>query len=200
MSDRSSRPAAAAPGRTVGVAIRPVRWPEDEGGLAAIETGFTTDLVYRVERDELAFRLVPEAVEPPLVKRFPPLLAEAERLRRMGHVVVAEADRRLVGVLAADLEAWHRRVRVEHIYVAPDARGRGVGRALVASALGFARRSGARCLWLETQNTNYGAVHFYRRLGFALCGLDERFYDPAGLDAPETALFFALDVAGEGEP
>jgi ribosomal protein S18 acetylase RimI-like enzyme len=42
-----------------------------------------------------------------------------------------------------------------------------------------ARREPATgCLWLETQNVNYPAVQFYRRMGFRLCGLDETLYRP----------------------
>jgi ribosomal protein S18 acetylase RimI-like enzyme len=53
----------------------------------------------------------------------------------------------------------------------------------------------ARCVWLETQNVNYGAIQFYGRLGFVWCGLDLALYDPYGPAAGETALFFARTLA-----
>jgi GNAT superfamily N-acetyltransferase len=174
--------------------IRPVRWPDDEAQLAAIDTSFATDRVYRVRRGALSFELVEEAVDPAVRKSYGSLLDEADRLRRLRHVVVAEEGNALAGAAAADLSSWNRRVQVEHLYIARRARGRGVGRALMASVIAFAREVRARCIWLETQNVNYPAVQFYRRLGFRLCGLDERLYDPDALELEETALFFALDL------
>lgn len=175
--------------------IRPIRWPGDERKLATIDTSFTTDRVYRVERGPLSFRLAAETVDPPVRKSYCSWLrADFDRLRQIRHVVVAEEDDRLLGMLSADLAAWNRRVQVEDLYVAPEVRGRGIGRALVASAIAVAREVGARCVWLETQNVNYPAVQFYQRLGFRLCGLDERLYDPDTQEMDETALFFVLDV------
>ena len=54
--------------------------------------------------------------------------------------------------------------------------------------------AGARCLWLETQNTNYPAIQFYQHVGFRLCGLDESLYDPAGPGRNEIALFFVREL------
>jgi hypothetical protein len=46
---------------------------------------------------------------------------------------------------------------------------------------------------------NYPAVHFYLRMGFQLCGLDETLYRPSdpGLLPGEVALYFARDLPGE---
>ena len=49
-------------------------------------------------------------------------------------------------------------------------------------------------VWLETQNVNYPAIHFYRRCGFEFCGFDETLYDPTILAQEEVALFFARPV------
>jgi GNAT superfamily N-acetyltransferase len=54
------------------------------------------------------------------------------------------------------------------IRVAPDARGRGVGSALLGAAERWARERGARVLKVETQNTNAPACRFYARHGFDL--------------------------------
>jgi GNAT superfamily N-acetyltransferase len=177
-------------------AIGPVRWPDDQPQLEALDTSYTTDRIYRVRRGPLSFELVEAAVVPALHRPGypPPLRDDAERLRGMGHVVVAREGDSIVGVAAAALSAWNRRVQVEHLYVTAPARGRGTGRALMASVVAFARRAGAHCVWLETQDVNYPAVQFYRRLGFHLCGVDQRLYDPASANGGDTALFFALDL------
>jgi GNAT superfamily N-acetyltransferase len=176
------------------VLIRPLRWPDDLAALEALDTSFTTDRVYRLRRGLLAFELVEEAVDPPIHKTYPLLHSDFQRLREMEHVVVAEAEGALVGLAAAAFSAWNRRVQVEDFYVAPPVRGRGIGRGLMDSVVAYARRAGARCVWLETQTINYPAVQFYQHLGFRLCGLDEQLYDAATLDSKEIALFFALDL------
>jgi GNAT superfamily N-acetyltransferase len=171
-----------------------VRWPDDWPGLEVLDSSFTSDRIYRLRRGPLSFELVEETVDPPVRKAYPLLRPDADRLRGLAHVVVAEAGGALVGVAAASVSAWNRRVQVEDFFVAPLARGRGVGRALMDSVVGYAREAGARCVWLETQTIHYPAVQFYRRLGFRLCGLDETLYDPAELALEETALFLALDL------
>jgi GNAT superfamily N-acetyltransferase len=163
-------------------------------GLGAIDNSFITNRIYRVDRDALAFRLEVAAVEPPIWKSYDSVLTDAEQVRPMRHVVVADHEGRLVGVVAADLSEWNRRVRIERIYVAAGWRGQGIGRALVDSVVGFARAVGSWCVWAETQNTNYPAVQFYLRYGFRLCGLDERLYDPATQAREEVALYFAFDL------
>jgi ribosomal protein S18 acetylase RimI-like enzyme len=174
--------------------IRPARWPDDEAGIAAIDTSFATDQIYRVRRGALSFHLVPERVDPPLRKSYGSLLPLVDHFRHMGHVVVAEEGGVLVGVAAADLSAWNRRVQIEQIHVDPRARGRGIGRALLASVAEYARAVGARCVVAETQNVNYPAVQFYRSFGFQFCGIDDRLYDPVADGTDETALFLALDL------
>ena len=174
--------------------IRPARWPADERGVASLDFSYTTDRVYRLHRGALSFRFSVERLESPLGKVIPSLEREIPRLRATQHVTVAEEEGVLLGLVAANLEAWNRRVRVEHLVVAAAARGRGIGRALMDSAGAFARGRGSWCLWLETQADNYPAIQFYQRIGFRLCGLDERLYDPASPAAADLAMFFALDL------
>lgn len=174
--------------------IRPARWPDDLALLNGLDTAFTTDRIYRVNRDAFGFALVEEAVDPPLHKEYGGLTSHGVGLATMEFAVIAEEDGVLAGFTAASYEAWNRRVVVEHLYVSAGRRGRGVGRSLIDQADTFARSRGARCLWLETQNVNYPAIQFYRRLGFRLCGMDDSLYDPASPVQGEIALFFAREL------
>jgi len=79
-------------------------------------------------------------------------------------VTVAEVGGRVAGFLALDAEGM-----VGGLYLAPEARGRGVGRALVAAAK--ARRPGGLTLW--TFQANAGGRRFYAREGFAEAGRTE---------------------------
>ena len=79
-------------------------------------------------------------------------------------VTVAELDGRVAGFLALDPEGM-----VGGLYLAPEARGRRVGRALLDAAK--ARRPEALTLW--TFVANAGARRFYAREGFVEAGRTE---------------------------
>ena len=91
------------------------------------------------------------------------------------------------------IEAWNRRAVLHHLYVTREGRRIGVGHALVTAAIGAARDRNARCVWVETQTVNYGAVQF-RSVGFEWCGLDTSLCDPSDAGVDEVALFFSRDV------
>ena len=78
-------------------------------------------------------------------------------------VTVAEVDGRVAGFLALDPEGL-----VGGLYLAPEARGRGVGGALDAAK---ARRPEGLTLW--TFVANAGARRFYAREGFVEAGRTE---------------------------
>jgi len=52
------------------------------------------------------------------------------------------------------------------LYVAPEARGRGVGAALLTAAAGYGRQNGAARLSLQTELTNTTAQALYERMGW----------------------------------
>ncbi len=57
---------------------------------------------------------------------------------------------------------------VEDLYVDPAARGSGIGRQLLITALEREAGRGAAFLKLEVTTTNSGAVAFYRKCGFEI--------------------------------
>ena len=68
---------------------------------------------------------------------------------------------RLVSAEHGGLSVW-----IEDLYVSPDARRRGVARALVDAVLGAARRAGARAVELEVEPGHDAARALYEGLGF----------------------------------
>ena len=81
------------------------------------------------------------------------------------HNLVASLDGRTVGMARGVPEGCG--VAVLHsVWVAPDARGRGVGDRLVAAIEAWARHTGARTLLLAVFAGNDGAIALYRRHGF----------------------------------
>ena len=99
----------------------------------------------------------------------------AERLSRAESVVfVAERDGRAVGFvqlypLFSSTAARPRRLwLLNDLFVSPDARGGGVGRALMERARRLAEETGAVGLELATAVTNRGAQRLYESLGYRL--------------------------------
>jgi phosphinothricin acetyltransferase len=64
----------------------------------------------------------------------------------------------------------YRRTMEHTINLAPDARGRGVGRAPVSELLAAASRGGVRSLVAAISGLNPAAIAFHRRLGFVEVG------------------------------
>ena len=77
--------------------------------------------------------------------------------------------------------------------VAPWARRRGVGRALMVAAIGVARATGVSEMFLEVDVDNLGAVSLYESLGFARTGRRADYYD-RGEGRRADALVMRLDL------
>lgn len=82
---------------------------------------------------------------------------------------VAELDGRRVGCVAIQHDAtrpgW---AQLRWYFVEADARGHGVGQALLDTALAFTRRAGYKAVWLWTVDDLAAARRQYERLGFKL--------------------------------
>ncbi len=170
--------------------VRPIDWPRDAGGVAAIPTAWVADRILRVKRGPLSFELTEDPLESPYEKDgHPPSL---ESLRSAQEVFVAERADQIIGVAGLYLSEWNLRPSLGNLRVAQAHRRQGVGRALVEAVLGGAQKLGARGLWLEVTNVNLAAISLYRSMGFRLCGLDEAMYMRWGLQG-EIALFFLYE-------
>lgn len=81
------------------------------------------------------------------------------------HVLVAEADRRPAGYVTCSMRRPHLGI-IDLVGIAEEARGRGVGRHLVAEALAWFKARGAESVEVVTQGRNYDAQRLYQRCGF----------------------------------
>lgn len=87
-------------------------------------------------------------------------------------VFVAARDGTDVGMARGSIDADEPLVTwLESMWVAPDARLTGVGRALVGAVVDWARAAGAASLRLDVADDNWRAVRFYERLGFEPTGV-----------------------------
>lgn len=71
------------------------------------------------------------------------------------------------GGLVYDAERAVDAMMLLDLYVAPKARRRGLGRALMAALAAEARRRGAACLWWGVVEGDEEAMQFYRAIGAA---------------------------------
>ncbi|MEX2982516.1 N-acetyltransferase family protein [Streptomyces sp. C36] len=179
------------------VTYRPAR-PDELTAAHELDNSFTTDTVVRVTASDDGFALHPVPVEPALRKVYPD---DEDEDGEGQEVLVADADGELCGAVSFAYEEWNRRLVIADIRVSPGRRGRGIGAALMDRALARGRELGARTAWLEVTNVNAPAVRAYRRMGFALCGLDTSLYAGTSSEG-ETALFMSrpLTPAAQGRP
>ena len=94
--------------------------------------------------------------------------------RSAGESVVADADGQIVGMV--HIEVSRHGFGELGMLVDRGWRGRGVGSALVAAAIGWARRQGLHKLCLEVFTHNEAAIALYRRCGFVQEGRRPRQY------------------------
>lgn len=81
---------------------------------------------------------------------------------------VAEDGAKILGTIALARKSGYGEVK--SMFVAPDARGRGVARALLAHLEGVARGMDLPVLRLETGNLLEPAIALYAAQGFVRCG------------------------------
>jgi len=104
------------------------------------------------------------ALYPP-AQRFGPNLKAEHLTGGRGTFLVARDNGRAVGCGAIRMNDGTT-AEVKRMYVEPDQRGRGVGRAVLASLEAAARRFGAQRLVLETGSYSTEALALYRGAGF----------------------------------
>jgi GNAT superfamily N-acetyltransferase len=129
------------------------------------------------ERDFAAVRGLAEQLAAHIEEPPPPLtperyLAFYVRDHAPMHLVLAERENRVVGmiawVLTHELYSGRARVYVSDIAVDADARGQGVGTALMAQATAWARAKGAAKLGWDVWTRNGTAMKFYAGVGASI--------------------------------
>ncbi|GAA5085921.1 hypothetical protein GCM10023210_07210 [Chryseobacterium ginsengisoli] len=96
----------------------------------------------------------------------------------------------LIGWAICDFREWNNSLFIENILIDEKFRGQNIGKLLIKNINRKARELQCRLVELETQNTNYPAIQFYQKAGFAITGINTKLYK----DSSETALFMSFEV------
>jgi len=94
------------------------------------------------------------------------------RLEDVPFSVIALVDGRPVGQVSGTAVDGRGSVELISLWVAPDARGTGVGAALVDSVAEWARDAGAERVSLAVKIENPVAIALYQRVGFTDRGMN----------------------------
>ncbi len=98
-----------------------------------------------------------------------------------GVFIVAQYAGRIVGFAGAWVLVDEAHVTT--VAVEPEARGKGIGRALMVELLARCRERGATCSTLEVRVSNAPALKLYEGLGFVRAAVRRRYYPDNKEDA-----------------
>jgi N6-L-threonylcarbamoyladenine synthase len=124
---------------------------------------------------------------------------ENMRLELLAHhtvYLVAHENEKLIGYAGLSKVPASTQSDIQTIAVANEARGRGLGRALMVQLIGEARRLGAAEMFLEVRADNPVAQGLYSSLGFEHIDTRKNYYQPDGIDAWIMRLEFAKGGVG----
>lgn len=96
-------------------------------------------------------------------------------------VLVARQQRRMAGSILLFFRRGSSLARIYSLAVDPEARGNGIGPALVEAAEQAALKRGSRCMRLEVREDNLAAQRLYRRLGYRRIGDRPGYYEDGAL-------------------
>ncbi len=154
---------------------------DDLAALVAMDLQYRTTRVLTLDRrqdgDAHVFEFCwREVVSPPAVYATYRVDQLRGALGRVDAFFVAEAEGAPVGLLIITVPVWTDAGEITDLAVDAGHRRTGAGRALVGSAVAFARERGLRALWVEPRSDNADAIAFYLNLGFRLSGFNDRMY------------------------
>ena len=145
------------------------------------DASYTTEFVWqmdsRVANGEIrvAFRHVrlPRSMRVAYPRDAEALMADW-RLRDA--LLMAERDGIQLGYVSLSAQPAQRAAHIGDLVVRRAARRTGVGSALIAAAVRWARERDLKHIVVEAQTKNHPAISLLNKLGFTFCGFNDRHY------------------------
>jgi len=172
------------------LAIRPATL-DDLNLCLMLDASYFTDLVWQmdVQSEERGRTMTFRRVRLPRQMRvaYPRDRQQlAANWKRCDGFLVALWEERLCGYAALTAHAAEEAAWLHDWVVSPERRRQGVGTALLAAAVEWAKSQSLRRVLIQVQTKNHPAISLCEKQGFSLCGFNDRFY--ANQDI---AVFFA---------
>lgn len=108
-----------------------------------------------------------------LFRRYPETFIVAEQDRKIAGYIMCRIE---MGLSNLGLSGVVKKGHVVSVAVMPEDRRRGIGEALVTSAMNGMRGYGARQCYLEVRITNQEAISLYKKLGFEVARTIHGYY------------------------
>ncbi|GAU79139.1 N-acetyltransferase [Fusibacter sp. 3D3] len=158
--------------------------------------GFKTNTIMKIERQvdkaHMIINLEPEKLAKTYVKEWQ---VSEGALNFFNEVIKldlsfgAYLDQELVGIIICNEIKWNNSLWIENIRVSSAHRGMGIGKALMDHVIHLATLKNFRLIGLETQNTNYPAIEFYKKHNFVIDGVDFSHYPSISGRSGDIAVF-----------
>lgn len=103
---------------------------------------------------------------------------------------VLDIDEQVSGYMILSFGAGE--CHILNLCIAPDAQGKGHGKAMLVHGLQFALKHGMKTVVLEVRPTNHIAIKLYQQFGFIKTGIRKEYYNDG--DSKEDALVFQLEL------
>jgi len=163
--------------------------------------GYRTDKIYKVskyvENNKLNIEICEEKLHETYVKEWnqnPESLKYFEEIIEQGLSIGCYEDEKLIGFALIGYFGWNKSMWIENIRVSEEFQGHGIGKKLIDKVIEASALKGARMLGLETQNTNYPAIEFYKRCGFEISGVDFARYPQRENDCEQVAILMQIGI------
>ena len=128
----------------------------------------------------------------PQTMAFPEENYDFDAICSKGVAFGAYEGEKCIGVAIYE-DDWLKYMYLSDIKVSPEARGKGVGKALIRAGLEAAKERGYKGLYTIAQDNNLNACTFYLRVGFDIGGFDNRVYGGTA-QAHKADILFYLDA------
>jgi ribosomal protein S18 acetylase RimI-like enzyme len=172
---------------------------EDKASLGF--NGFKTNRTYIVEKreynDEVIISIKIKDVDNLYIKEWSSNEESHtffQNVLREGLSFGAYINEHLVGILIVSEIKWNNSLWIENILISQEYRGKGIGEALLSKLMILASEKNIRIIGLETQNTNYPAIQFYKKHGFEIDGVDFSLYPSKTQEKPDVAIIMKKKI------
>lgn len=167
--------------------------------LERVASGYSSTskfvVTYKNSADCTAFDLQLTDLDTPYIKVFDhdeKTLHSYREFLQSGYSFGAYDTDLLVGLIIAEPHEWNASLWVWEFHVIEAYRQKGIGKKLMDRVVKKGKRGRFRVVVCETQNTNAPAIQIYRKLGFAIEGIDLSYYSNDDYPDGEIAVFMKL--------